>query len=208
MADTGVWQMIHAERAALAADLHSLDEARWATPSLCGEWTVRDVLAHMTATAKISAPGFFGKLVTSGFNFKKVQAKDIAAERGSSPSDTLAGFKAQVSSTKHPPGPIDSWLGEAIVHAEDIRRPLGIKHDYEPTAVARVADFYKGSNLIIGAKKRISGLRLAATDHDWAFGDGPEVSGPILSLVLAMTGRKATLTDLAGDGVATLSSRP
>ena len=61
MADAGVWQMIHSERAALAADLGSLDEARWATPSLCGEWTVRDVLAHMTATAKISAPSFSGR---------------------------------------------------------------------------------------------------------------------------------------------------
>jgi uncharacterized protein (TIGR03083 family) len=208
MADDDVWQMIHAERAALAADLDSLDEARWATPSLCGEWTVRDVLAHMTATAKISAPAFFGKMITSGFNLKKVQAKDIAAERGATPSDTLAGFKAQVSSTKHPPGPTDSWLGEAIVHAEDIRRPLGIAHEYKPAAVARVADFYKGSNLIIGAKRRISGLRLTATDADWAFGDGPEVSGPLLSLVMAMTGRKANLADLAGDGVATLSSRP
>jgi uncharacterized protein (TIGR03083 family) len=208
MGDGDVWSMIHAERAALAADLDSLEEARWTTPSLCGEWTVRDVLAHMTATAKTSAPGFFGKMIKSGFNFKKVQAKDIAGERGSTPSDTLKGFKAQVSSTKHPPGPIDSWLGEAIVHAEDIRRPLGIEHDYQPAAVARVADFYKGSNLIIGAKKRISGLRLTATDTDWTFGDGPEVSGPILSLVMAMTGRKATLADLEGDGVTPLSSRP
>ena len=147
-------------------------------------------------------------MIASGFSFKKVQAKDIATERGSTPSDTLAGFKAQVSSTKHPPGPTDSWLGEAIVHAEDIRRPLGIEHKYEPAAVARVADFYKGSNLIIGAKKRISGLRLTATDADWTFGDGLEVSGPLLSLVMAMTGRRATLADLAGDGVATLSSRP
>jgi hypothetical protein len=35
---------------------------------------------------------------------------------------------------------------------------------------------------------------------------GPEVSGPILSLVMAMTGRTAVLADLTGDGVATLRS--
>ena len=34
-----------------------------------------------------------------------------------------------------------------------------------------------------------------------------EVSGPILSLVSAMTGRKAPVDDLTGDGVATLRSR-
>jgi hypothetical protein len=33
------------------------------------------------------------------------------------------------------------------------------------------------------------------------------VTGPALSLVLAMTGRPAALGDLSGDGVATLRSR-
>ena len=95
------------------------------------------------------------------------------------------------TSVKHPPGPTDTWLGEAIVHAEDIRRPLGIEHQYPTEAVVRVADFYKGSNLLIGSKNRIADLTLRATDTDWSHGTGPEVSGPILSLVMAMTGRKA-----------------
>lgn len=73
-------------------------------------------------------------MITSGFNLNKVQAKDIPAELGHTPSDTLARFKAQMNSTKHPPGPTDSWLGETIVHAEDIRRPLGIDHRYPPAA--------------------------------------------------------------------------
>jgi uncharacterized protein (TIGR03083 family) len=208
VANADPWPTIHAERKALAADLDGLTDEQWAMPSLCADWTVRDVLAHMTATAKISPPQFFGKLITSGFSLKRVQAKDIATERGSSPADTLARFQAEVSSSKHPPGPTDTWLGEAIVHAEDIRRPLGIKREYPTDAVVRVADFYKGSNLVIGAKKRIAGLRLRATDATWSHGDGPEVSGPIVSLVVAMTGRRAAIVDLSGDGVATLSSRP
>jgi hypothetical protein len=71
-----------------------------------------------------------------------------------------------------------------------------------------VANFYKGSNLIIGAKRRITGLTLQATDTDWTHGSGPLVSGPMLSLVLAMTGRKPALVDLGGDGVTLLRSRP
>jgi hypothetical protein len=94
-----------------------------------------------------------------------------------------------------------------LIHAEDIRRPLGITHTYADGAGARVASFYKGSNLVVGAKKRIAGLHLQATDADWSNGEGPEVSGPIVSLVLAMTGRKEALADLTGEGVATLSSR-
>jgi uncharacterized protein (TIGR03083 family) len=38
--------MVHAERAALIDDLGNLDAARWDEPSLCGEWSVHDVVAH------------------------------------------------------------------------------------------------------------------------------------------------------------------
>jgi hypothetical protein len=48
---------------------------------------------------------------------------------------------------------------------------------------------------------------LRASDANWSHGTGPEVSGPILSLVMAMTGRKQADDDLAGEGVATLRSR-
>ena len=70
-----------------------------------------------------------------------------------------------------------------------------------------MADFYQGSNLLIGSKRRIAGLTLRATDAEWSHGTGPEVSGPILSLVMAMTGRKVAADDLTGEGVATLRSR-
>jgi uncharacterized protein (TIGR03083 family) len=199
---------IQDERKALAADLEGLSDQQWATTSLCDGWTVQDVAAHMTATAKISPPQFFVKMIGSGFSLKRMQTKDIAVERGSSPAETLSRFKAEITSTKHPPGPNQTWLGEAVIHAEDIRRALGITHDYPIDDVVAVAEFYKGSNLIVGAKKRIAGLKLHATDVDWSTGDGPEVSGPILSLVMAMTGRKEVLGDLSGPGVETLRSRP
>jgi hypothetical protein len=50
-------------------------------------------------------------------------------------------------------------------------------------------------------------LTLRATDADWSAGSGAEVSGPLVSIVLAMTGRSDALKDLSGDGVATLTSR-
>jgi uncharacterized protein (TIGR03083 family) len=208
MASGEMWSTIHAERKALAADLEALDDDKaWDTPSLCTGWTVRDLLAHMTATAKITPFSFLPKLVGSGFSFTKMADKDIAREKGANAAETLSRFKAEVTSSKHPPGPSLSWLGEAIIHSEDIRRPLAISHDYPTAAVVQVADFYKGSNLVVGAKKRIAGVTLKATDAEWTHGEGPEVSGPILSLVLAMTGRKPALADLTGAGAATLSSR-
>ena len=208
MAKVDVWATIASERRALADDLASLTDAQWDTPSLCDEWTVRDVLAHMTATAKISPIAFFGKFIGGGFSLTNVQAKDIARERGNSPAETLANFKSILDSRKSPPGPKDTWLGEVVVHSSDIRRPLGIDHQFPTDAAVEVADFFKGSNLIIGAKKRIAGLQLRATDADWTNGTGPEVAGPIASLIMAMTGRKAALSDLKGDGVAELTARP
>ena len=207
MAKADVWPTIHTERKALAGDLEALTDEQWGTPSLCGEWTVRDALAHMTATAKISPPQFFTKIITSGFSLKNVQSKDIATERGGSPAETLARFQAEVNSSKHPPGPNDTWLGETLIHAEDVRRPLGIKHEYPTDAAVRVANFYKNSNLVIGSKRRIAGVKLSATDTDWTHGDGPEVRGPMIALVMAMTGRPQVLDDLSGEGVATLRSR-
>jgi uncharacterized protein (TIGR03083 family) len=201
------WPVIHAERKALSADLRNLTSEQWATPSLCSQWTVRDVLAHLTSAATLTPPAFVAKLAGSGFSFDKMQEKGVAAQRGDSPADTLARFGGVLTSVKHPPGPADTWLGETIVHAEDIRRPLGIEHRYPTDAVVQVADFFKGLNLLIGSKRRISGLALLATDTEWSHGTGPEVAGPILSLVMAMTGRKAADDDLTGDGVATLRSR-
>lgn len=201
------WPIIHQERTALAADLTQLAGAQWDTPSLCADWSVRDVLAHMTASAKISPATFFPKLLGSGFSFTKLQAKDIARERGSDPTQTLTNFEAIIGSKKRPPGPPQVMLGETLIHAEDIRGALGVSHDYPVEMAVQVADFYKGSNLIIGAKKRIEGLTLRATDTAWSHGTGPEVAGPITALVMAMTGRKKALGSLEGDGVMVLSGR-
>ncbi len=207
MANTSPWPIIHAQRKALADDLAGLDDAKWSTPSLCGHWSVREVLGHMTATAKKTQAKFFADLARAGFQFHTMTAKDVARETSGTPADGLAEFSRQINATAHPPGPIDAMLGEAIVHSEDIRRPLGIKHNYPIEAVTRVADFYKGSNLLLGSKKRIDGLTLRATDAQWSTGAGPEVSGPALSLVLVMTGRKQPLDDLDGEGLATLRAR-
>jgi len=207
MANPSPWPLIHAEREALAADLATLDDAGWATPSLCQGWSVLDVLGHMTATAKMTPPKFFGKLAASGFRFEAMSAKDRTRETAGGGAACLAEFRRLGPATSHPPGPVEAMLGESVLHGEDIRRPLGIKRQYPTAAVVRVADFFKGSNLLIGSKTRIAGLTLRATDTEWSTGTGPEVTGPVLSLALAMTGRGAALDDLDGDGLEALRAR-
>ena len=206
MADSP-WPLIHAERAALADDLSGLDSAAWQTPSLCARWTVQDVLAHQVSTATLTPLTFLSSLASSGFRFQAFAAKGIDRYGAGSPEATLSAFRAVQTSTSAPPGPKTSWLGEALVHSEDIRRPLGITRDYPLEAVTRTLDFYAGSNALIGTKKRIAGVSLRATDTTWSHGDGPLVEGPAMALLMAATGRTAFLDDLTGPGVEVLRGR-
>ena len=205
---TDLWATIAAERGALADDLADLSEKEWRTRSLCTQWTVEQVLAHMTATGNLTPLTFLGNFAGSGFNFNTFANRQIAKHRGSDPAATLENFRAIQHSTKSPPGPKESWLGEVIVHAEDIRRPLGIRHEYPVEALRQVADFYKSSNALIGTKSRIAGLSLAATDVEWGHGeDGQQVEGPMLPLLMAMTGRTSACDQLDGPGVDQLRAR-
>jgi uncharacterized protein (TIGR03083 family) len=201
------WPLIHAEREALADDLATVTDEQWATPSLCAGWSVRDVLAHMAATAKMTPPAFFVAMAAAGFRFNTMTARGVARETAGTPAEGLAEFRRYTQATSHPPGPTGTWLSETVVHSADIRRPLGMTRDYPDQVLVQTADFVKVTNLLLGAKKRIDGLSLRATDADWATGSGPRVSGPLLSLIMAMTGRQAALDDLTGEGVSVLRER-
>jgi uncharacterized protein (TIGR03083 family) len=191
----------------LLADLGDLAGDRWTTRSLCPAWTVHDVLGHMTATARMTPGRFLSHLAGAGFRFNAMTAKDVANETAVGPQATLAAFRSLQDATTSPPGPTEAMLGEVVIHSLDIRRPLGIARDYPIESVVRVLDFYRGSNLLIGAKRRIDGVTLRATDADWSHGSGPQASGPAIALAMAMTGRSAGLDDLEGDGVEVLRGR-
>ena len=202
------WQMIKTERASLVDALDKLPDADWDKPSLCARWTVRDVVGHIVATASMTPPRFIAKLAGSGFNFQTMVGRDIAhVTAGKTNADLVNALRSRIVARTAPPGPATSWLGETIVHGEDIFRALDGYRAHPVAHVVAVADFYQGSNLLIGAKDRISGITLRATDTEWQHGSGPEASGPILALVLAMTGRTAALDDLTGEGVAILRER-
>jgi len=205
----GTWDMIKSERASLVDALAGLPAEAWGEASLLTGWTVRDVVAHLIATAQMSPPKFVQRLAGSGFRFNAMSDKNIAAVRaGRSDAQLVEEYRSLIDAHTAPPGPTMTWLGETIVHGEDVFRALGGYRGHSAANVAAVADFYSGSNLLIGAKKRIDGITLRATDTGWTHGSGPEVTGPAIALVMAMCGRKAALDDLSGPGVEVLRSRP
>jgi len=204
----GIWEMTAAERASLADALAALAAEDWDKSSWCATWTVRDVAGHICAAAYETKLGFFGHLAGAGFNFDKFTDKGVQRmTAGKSDKEIVESLRARISTRNSPPGPTPTWLGEVVIHGQDIFRPLGITHEVQVDHAVAVADFYKNSNLVVGAKKRIAGVTLKATDADWTNGSGPEVRGPVLSLVMTMTGRRQALGDLAGDGLTELSGR-
>jgi uncharacterized protein (TIGR03083 family) len=205
--ETGVWSLIRTERAALTADLADLTDEQWSTPSLCAGLTVREVLAHLTASASLNAISWLAGVIRCRFDFDKQVAVRLAEQLGQTPGETLERFRRIVPSTTKPPLPAIAMLGETIVHGEDIRRPLGIRRDYPIEVVTQTAEYYQGSDLVVVAKGRIGGLRLVADDGPFTTGSGPLVSGRTLTLVMAMTGRATYCDDLEGDGVELLRSR-
>jgi uncharacterized protein (TIGR03083 family) len=202
------WTYIHSERAHMADTWADLSSDQWATSSWCEGWSVQDTAGHVLAAAEQTPLNFYKEMISAGFKFNVFA--DRAAKRLASvgPDELVRRLRDRTSTTNHPPAPVMAMLGEIVVHGEDIRRPLGLEHRSPEGALVAVADSWKNSNLLIGAKRRIAGLRLRATDSSWAHGDGPEVAGPLISLILAMTGRKGAHPDLTGDGLTTLADRP
>ncbi|WP_432058263.1 maleylpyruvate isomerase family mycothiol-dependent enzyme [Streptomyces sp. bgisy022] len=203
-----VWAIVHAEHAALIHDLEGLDDRQWEQPSLCEGWTVHDVVAHLVDSARTTRLGFVVGLARARFDFHRQNAHGVARERGASPLETLARLRRVASSTTTPPAPLDSRIVEELVHGEDIRRPLGLIRPYPRDAVVRALRLQVHTPAAFGgARERVAPLRLTATDADVSIGDGPETTGPALSLLLAVTGRRVALDDLDGPGAGVLRQR-
>jgi uncharacterized protein (TIGR03083 family) len=202
-----IWAHIHQERAAMADTLSELSAKQWAAPSWCGDWPVRMTASHIVVAAEQTPGRFYLQMLQAGLRFNTYTERTARSLAALEPPDLVARLRARTTTTNRPPAPSIAMLGEIVTHGGDIRMALGLQHRHEPAALVAVADNYSRTNLLIGSKKRIAGLSLTATDCAWATGTGPEVTGPILALIMAMSGRHQACQLLAGDGVTALANR-
>src|SRR5829696_4861807 len=121
-----VWRHTIAQRVALRGVLRELAPEEWDTPSLCAGWRVRDVAAHLIAGPQL---GLVDTVKAMGGVWRGYNGMILAdgRRRGSAPmADILAQYDewAEV-----PKGPLIVThvepLLDAIVHTQDIVRPLG-----------------------------------------------------------------------------------
>ena len=207
MNETGYWDLIHTERARLADLLSTLEPEQLALATLCADWTVEQVVAHLSVAANTGRWAWIRSIVRAGFDPAKHNARLLERSLGGSPEETLAKFHSSISLTIAPTKDFPAFLGEVIVHGQDIARPLELDLIPDAEATVEVARYFAAKDFAVNSKTLVKGVRLSAVDADFESGSGPQVAGRLLDLVMAMAGRPEALADLTGSGVAELRRR-
>jgi uncharacterized protein (TIGR03083 family) len=191
-----LWRHIHHERDTLAVTLRTLTPEQWEHDSLCEGWTVKDVAAHIISTPQMGLGrtfGVFARNLGRGYHTMIFRETKRLAERQTTEQiladyETFATSRRKVATTTTIEPLID-----ALVHHQDIVRPLGLRHDMEPAAAVVAADRVRTLAPLMGTRRLIKGLRMVATDVDWARGQGRVVEGPMQELLMLCAGREADL---------------
>jgi len=194
------------------ASAQALGPDEWAQPSLCDAWTNHEVLAHLVIGYRSGAGMTMREILRHGGSFDRANtamACALAATR--SPGELLDELGELVY---RPRGlgrvfPPRLLLGDHITHELDILFALDRAPQIPGEAVAAVLDTQVAlRNPFVPAFANSRGLRLRATDIDWAHGDtGPLVEGRGVELVSVLGSRPRMVSALRGDGVELLASR-
>jgi uncharacterized protein (TIGR03083 family) len=194
-----IWQAVHAERRRLAADLSDLNDDQWGVPSLCPGWDVHDVLAHLVDTARTGRLAFVRDLLAARLDFDRANENGIAREKRQDPQDTVEALRGVTDLRRTPPADLATRLVEAIVHGEDIRRPLGLTGTYPRPAVARALSYQLRTPVSFGGgRERAAGVRLVDRATGSAWGTGDDLEAEALDLLLVVSGRHVDRERLGG----------
>ncbi|HZQ85833.1 MAG TPA: maleylpyruvate isomerase family mycothiol-dependent enzyme [Acidimicrobiales bacterium] len=175
------------ERRAIRALLETLTPEQWATPSLCAEWTVRDLVAHLVAWDDLiiyrnarehrrALVRFMWLYAVSFASMRRLNRRLNAPLDGVPVAELLRRFGAEDD-------PGLRWLfdgsnpgahyAEYVIHHEDIRRPLGLAREVPADRVAAA----------IEGARRLPGVRLHARRRR------PQDGAPSLDDLLVAGGR-------------------
>ncbi|WP_218938335.1 maleylpyruvate isomerase family mycothiol-dependent enzyme [Modestobacter altitudinis] len=197
------------ERRAVAELLAGLDAEQLATPSLCAGWDVRTVAAHLVTALTGADRRFVTAALRARGNLHRANDA-LAREEARRPVTDLVGrLQRSAGHRVSPPvvGPRGP-LTDVLVHGGDMRVPLGLPHDPAADGVRAALDFVTGSRAVgFVPRARLAGLRLVAEDLDVAHGEGADVRGRGIEVLMAVCGRRALLGTLRGPGVPVLARR-
>jgi uncharacterized protein (TIGR03083 family) len=205
-----ILELIADERRKTADLIEGLDDAQLGTQSLCGEWSVHDVAAHLLMPLVTSVRTLAAAMLRAGGNFDKANIKLTASIAKLPARELAAGLRENATDPFKPPGfPHDAPLTDLVIHGQDMRRPLGIDYRPDDDKLLAALNFIptKYAQRAFVRKGALDGLRLEASDIDWSSGDGELVRGPATSLLMTVAGRPSVGEDVEGEGLATLLGR-
>src|SRR5947207_2561888 len=150
-----------------------------ATPvPACAEWSVHDVLAHLTGGCADALAGNIDGVATEAWT-----AAQVDARRGAPLEDVIAewerlgpAFAALIDDL--PGGWPDNVVADIAVHEHDIRGALGCPGNRRSEAVERSLDFLLTIRVHAGARALgLPPLKVHAGERSWIIGTGEPASG-------------------------------
>ena len=197
--------MATAERTDLAGLLETLTPGQWQALSLCEGWRVRDVVAHVMSFDGVGLLGMLRRVIRG----RVVHVNQVAVDELASltTEQLLHRLRAQLR-----PQGLATTLGgrlallDVTIHHQDIRRPLGLPRQIPAERLRWVLGGCVWSPEL-PAWRLARGVRLAPNDLDWTHGSGPELTGPAEAMLMAITGRRSAIGELAGPGQPVVAGR-
>jgi uncharacterized protein (TIGR03083 family) len=162
----------------------------WDAPSLCENWLVRHVVAHMTMPVRLTPQQFGAEMEAAGGDFTvlsdTVAARDAALPR----AELLDQLRSPNLHAWQPPGGgAAGALSHAVIHSLDVTIALGQPTVAPAEALIAVLDqLVAADGAVFGVD--LTGVRLEATDASWHSGGGRRVradSGALVALLSRRT---------------------
>ena len=151
-------------------------EAAWDAATLCEKWQARHVAAHVTMPARMTPEQFGAEMAAAQGDFTRMS--DTVAERDAAlpAAELLAALRSPVLHRWQPPGGgAAGALSHAVIHSLDVTVPAGTPPVAPGSAVVSVLDQLTAADgAFFGID--LTGVRLEATDTDWAWRDSDSSS--------------------------------
>lgn len=197
------WLAIERERHTLADLLETLTAAQWESPSLCTEWRVRDVAAHVAMTWRMTA-GIIVRGLARSRGDTQAFGRDLAVADAQRPTPDIVAELRREAATRTRPfvTSVPALLADVVVHGQDIAVPLRLDREAPRDAAVAAFDYLWHRSWPFYPRRRLAGTRLVATDADVSVGEGELVEGPLSALTLLVSMRiEGALSRVRGPGV-------
>lgn len=185
-----VAELYAAGRTRIGELVRNLDEGEAKSPvPTCPEWTVADVVAHLTGVCADILAGNIAGVATDPWTDAQVEAR-----RGRPIADLLAEWDEaapQVEAiAEHFPGRTgEQWAFDLVCHEHDIRAALGRPGARDSEGVQRGLEFVVGGFALSVAGAGLPPLEVRTTEgRSWVVGDRPLEGTPDHAMAALLLG--------------------